>query len=108
MNKTTKWYAKPLYAIMALALIAGLTLVPTVVPALAPVAGPTAEANTVSGVTVWSRNYTPAAEANYTINFTTNVNLTTAAGDTITIDFPNFIGVSGTNTSLNNITAAKT
>ena len=107
MNKTTKWYAKPLYAIMALALVAGLTLVPVMVPALAPVAGPTAEANTVSDITVWSRNYTPAAEANYTINFTTTVNLTKDV-DTITIDFPNFIGVSGTNTSLNNITAAKT
>jgi len=32
MNKTTKWYAKPLYAVMALALVAGLMMVPAVVP----------------------------------------------------------------------------
>jgi hypothetical protein len=104
MNKATKWYAGPLYVIMALALVAGLTLVPVMVPTLVPVAGPIVEASSVSNVTVWSANYTPAAEANYTINFTTTKNLT-ADEDTIVIEFP-----TGTtaNTSLNNITAATT
>jgi hypothetical protein len=80
MNKTTKWYAGPLYAFMVLALVAGLTLV--------PVASPIVEASSVSNVTAALSNTTPNTATNYTINFTTNVKLTTAASDTITVEFP--------------------
>jgi hypothetical protein len=100
MNKTAKWHARPLYAGMALALVAGLSLVPVMVP----VAGPIVEA-AVSNITVWVGDPTPSGTSNYTINFTTTVKLTTAVGDTIIVDFP-----TGTtdNTTISNITAATT
>ena len=81
---------------MALALVAGLNLV--------PVASPIVEA-AVSNITVWVGDPTPSGSSNYTINFTTTVKLTTAAGDTIIVDFP-----AGTtaNTTISSITAATT
>jgi hypothetical protein len=89
---------------MALALVAGLTMVPVMVPTLVPVASPIVEA-AVSNITVWVGGPTPSGTSNYTINFTTTVKLTAAASDTITVDFP-----AGTtdNTTISNITAATT